>query len=84
MQYVKNPPTSIDDIKDEKIKTDLKRIPILIDQIEAKKIREFEESVRKNGGDKNYKIRNLLLRRNFLIKTVQAVNKELIKKEEKF
>ena len=83
MQYVKNPPTSIDDIKDEKIKTDLKRIPILIDQIEAKKIREFEESVRKNGGDKNYKIRNLLLRRNFLIKTVQAVNKELIKKEEK-
>ena len=83
MQYVKNPPTSIDDIKDEKIKTDLKRIPILIDQIEAKKIREFEESVRKNGGDKNYKIRNLLLRRNFLIKTVHAVNKELIKKEEK-
>ena len=65
IEYVKNPLTSIDDIKDEKFKADLKRIPILIDEIEAKKIREFEESVRKNGGDKNYKLTNLLLRRYF-------------------
>ena len=83
-EYVQNRPTSIDDIKDETFKADSKRILILIDDIEAKKIREFEESVRKTGCDKNYKLTNLLLSRHFLIKTVQEVNKELIKKKKRF
>ena len=32
-EYVKYPPTSIDDIKDEKLKAHLKSIPALIDKI---------------------------------------------------
>ena len=47
------------------------------------KISEFEESVIKFSNDKNYKLTKLLLRRHFLIKAVQEVNKELIEKEKK-
>ena len=45
---------------------------------------EFEESVRKFSNDKNYKLTNLLLKRQFLIKAVQEVNKELLKKKKVF
>ena len=45
---------------------------------------EFEESIRKFSNDKNYKLTNLLLKRHFLIKAVQEVNKELIKKKKVF
>ena len=48
------------------------------------KISEFEESCRKFQNDKNYKLTNLLLKRHFLIKAVQEVNKELIKKKQIF
>ena len=48
------------------------------------KINEFEESCRKFQNDKNYKLTNLLLKRHFLIKAVQEVNKELIKKKQIF
>ena len=41
IEYVKYPPTSIDDIKDEKLKAHLKSIPALIDEIVDKKISEF-------------------------------------------
>ena len=46
-------PTSIDDIKDKKLKRNLKSIPTLIDEIKDKKIGEFEESVRTFSNDKN-------------------------------
>ena len=83
IEYVKYPPTSIDDIKDKKLKGNLKSIPTLIDEIKDKRISEFEESVRKFSNDKNYKLTKLLLKRHFLIKAVQEVNKELIEKEKK-
>ena len=35
---MKYPPTSIDDMKDEKLKAHLKSIPILIDEIKDKKL----------------------------------------------
>ena len=47
IEYVKYQPTSIDDIKDKKLKENLKSIPTLIDEIKDKRISEFEESVRK-------------------------------------
>ena len=81
---MKYPPTSIDDMKDEKLKAHLKSIPILIDEIKDKKISEFEEPVRKCSNDKNYTLTNLLLKRHFLIKAVQEVNKELIEKKKLF
>ena len=84
IENVKYPPTSIDDIKDKKLKAHLKSIPTLIDDIKDKKISEFEESVRKFSNNKNYKLTNLLLKRHFLIKAVQEVNKELIKKKKIF
>ena len=84
IEYVKCPPTSIDDIKDEKLKGNTKCIPTLIDEIKDKKNSEFEESVRKFSNDKNYKLTKLLLKRHFLIKAVQEVNKELIEKKKIF
>ena len=84
IEYVKYPPTSIDDIKDKKLKVHLKSIPTLIDEIKDKKISEFEESVRKFSNDKNDKLANLLLKRHFLIKAVQEVNKKLIEKKKKY
>ena len=62
IEYVKYPPTSIDDIKDEKLKGHLKSIPTLINEIKDKKINDFEESVRKFSNDKNYQLTNLLLK----------------------
>ena len=41
IEYVKYPPTSIDDINDEKLKAHLKSIPALIDKIVDKKISEL-------------------------------------------
>ena len=38
IEYVKYPPTSIDDIKDEKLKAYLKSIPTLTDEIKNKKV----------------------------------------------
>ena len=38
IEYVKYPPTSIDDIKDEKLKAHLKSIPTLTDEIKNKKV----------------------------------------------
>ena len=37
-EYVKYPPTSIDDIKDEKLKAHLKSIHTFIDEIKDKKL----------------------------------------------
>ena len=37
IEYVKYPPTSVDDIKDKKLKANLKSIPTLIDEINDKK-----------------------------------------------
>ena len=45
---------------------------------------EFKESVRKFSDNKNYRLRNLLLKRDFLIKPVQKVNKELKEKKQIF
>ena len=81
IEYVKYPPISIDDMKDKKPEGNLKSMPTLIDEIKDKKISEFEESVRKLSNDKNYKLTKLLLKRHFLIKAVQEVNKELIEKK---
>ena len=81
IECVKYPRTSIDDIKDEKFKAHLKSISTLIDEIKDRKVNEFEESIRKFSNDKNYKFTNLLLKRHFLIKAVQEVNKELIEKK---
>ena len=71
-------------MKDEKLKGNLKSMPTLIDEIKDKNISEFEESVRKLSNDKNYKLTKLLLKRHFLIKAVQEVNKELIEKKKIF
>ena len=79
-EYVKYPPTSIDDIKDEKLEAYLKSIPTLIDEIKDRNISEFEEPVRTFSNNENYQLRNLLLKRHFLIKAVREVNKELIEK----
>ena len=84
VEYLKYPPTSIDDIGDKKLKAHLKSIPALIDEFKDKKFSEFEESVRKCSNDKNFKLTNLLLKRHFLIKAIQEVNKELIKKKKIF
>ena len=81
---MKYPPTSIVDINDEKLKAHLKSIPTLIDEIKDKKHNDFEESVRKFTTNKNYTLRNLLLKRHFLIKAVQKANKELIEKKKIF
>ena len=71
-------------MKDEKLKGNLKSMPTLIDEIKDKNISEFEESVRKLSNDKNYKLTKLLLKRHFLIKAGQEVNKELIEKKKIF
>ena len=81
IEYVKYPPTSIDDIKDEKLKAHLKTIPAPIDENQDKSISQFEQSVKTFSNDKNYKLTYLLLKRHFLIKAVQEVNKELIEKK---
>ena len=83
IEYVKYLPTSFDDITDKELKAHLKSIPTLVDEIKDKKISEFEESVRKFSKDKNYKLTNLSLKRHFLIKAVQEVNKELIEKKKR-
>ena len=84
IEYVKYPPTSIDDMKDKKPEGNLKSMPTLIDEIKDKNISEFEESVRKLSNDKDYKLTKLLLKRHFLIKAGQEVNKELIEKKKIF
>ena len=84
IEYVKYPPISIDDMKDKKPEGNLKSMPTLIDEIKDKNISEFEESVRKLSNDKNYKLTKLLLKRHFLIKAGQEVNKELIEKKKIF
>ena len=71
IEYVKYPPTSIDDFKDEKLKAHLKTIHTFTDEIKDKKINQFEEPARKSSSDKNYKLTNLVLKRHFLIKAVQ-------------
>ena len=81
MKYL---PTSIDDIKEKKLKAHLRSIPTRIDEIKDKKLSEFEESVLKFSNSKNYKLTKLLLKRQFLIKSVQEVNKELIEKKKIF
>ena len=53
-------------------------------KLTIKKINDFEESVRKFSNDKNYTLTNLLLKRHFLLKAVQEVNKELIEKKKIF
>ena len=53
-------------------------------KLKIKKVNEFEESVKKFSNDKNYKLINLLLKRHFLNKVVQEVNKELIEKKKKY
>ena len=42
-EYVKYPPTSTDDIKDEKLAAYLKNIRTFIDEIKDRKISEFED-----------------------------------------
>ena len=83
-ENVKHSLTFVDDIKNENLKAHLRSTPALIDEIKDKKNSEFEESCRKFRNDKDYKLANLLLKRNFLIKAVQEVNKELIKKKQIF
>ena len=53
-------------------------------KLKIKKIGEFEESFKKYSNNKNYKLTNLLLKRHFLIKAVEEVNKELIEKKKMF
>ena len=53
-------------------------------KLKIKEISESEESVSKFSNDKDYKLTNLLLKRHFLIKPVQEVNKELIEKKQIF
>ena len=83
-EYVKYPPTSTDDIKDEKLAAYVKSICTFIDEIKERNISEFEEPVRKFSNNENYQLTNLLLKIHFLIKAVQEVNKELIEKKKIF
>ena len=53
-------------------------------KLHLKKLNELEESVKKFSNNKNYQLTNLLLKRHFLIKAVQEVNKELIEKKKIF
>ena len=53
-------------------------------KLTIKKINDFEESVRKFSNVKNYTLTNLLLKRHFLLKAVQEVNKELTEKKKIF
>ena len=47
IEYVKYPPTSIDDIKDEKLKAHLKSIPALIDKIKDQWIWRIMQKISK-------------------------------------
>ena len=78
------PPTPINDIKDKKLEEKLINILNHIDEIENKKIKDFEESVKKFRNDKNYKLTDFLLRRHFLFKAVHDINEKLIKNKERF
>ena len=78
------PPTPIYDIKDKKLKEKLINILNHIDEIENKKIKDFEESVKKFRNDKNYKLRDFLLKGYFLFKAVNEINEEIIKNKERF
>ena len=82
--YKYPPPTSINDIKDKKLEEKLINILNHIDEIENKKIKDFEESVKKFRNDKNYKLTDFLLRRHFLFKAVHDINEKLIKNKERF
>ena len=67
IEYVKYLPTSIDDIKDKKLKAHLRSIPTPIDEFKDKKLNEFEESVLKFSNSKDYQLTNLFSKRHFLI-----------------
>ena len=54
IEYVKYPPTSIDDIKDKKLKAHPKNIPTLTDEIKDKKLVNF-----KNQSENLVKIKTL-------------------------
>ena len=82
--YKYPPPTPINDIKDKKLEEKLINIFNHIDEIENKKIKDFEESVKKFRNDKNYKLTDFLLRRHFLFKAVHDINEKLIKNKERF
>ena len=64
MKYL---PTSIDDIKDKKLKAHLRSIPTPIDEFKDKKLNEFEESVLKFSNSKDYQLTKLFSKRHFLI-----------------
>ena len=76
------PPTPINDIKDKKLKEKLVNILNHIDEIENKKIKDFEESVKKFRNDKNYKLRDFLLKGYFLFKAGNKINEEIIKNKD--
>ena len=76
------PPTTINAIKDNKLKQKLINILNHIDGIENNKIKDFEESVGKFKNDKSYKLIDPLLRRQFLFKAVKEVNEKVIKNNE--
>ena len=61
------PPTPINDIKDKTIKEKLINILNHIDEIENKKFKDFEESVKKFRNDKNYKLRDFFVKRIFFV-----------------
>ena len=47
-----------------------------------RKVKKFDKSVKKFKNDENYEFRSLLVDRNFFFKTIQKINKELIKNNE--
>ena len=77
-------PTPINDINDKKLKEKLINIFNHIDEIENKKIKDFEGLVKKIRNDKNYKLTNFLLKIHFLFKAVHELNEEFLKNEEIF
>ena len=77
-------PTPINHIKDKKLEEKLISILNHNDEIENKKIKDFEEPVKNFRNDKIYKLAYFLLTRHFLFKAVQDINEKLIKNKERF
>ena len=82
IKYCKKTLNLINNMKNEKLKEKLKKIGDYITEIRNKKNKKGCKSVKKFKNDENYEFRNLLVDRHFFFKTIQEINKELIKNNE--
>ena len=71
-------------MKNKRLKEKILNIGDYIAEIINKKTEEFDKCVKRFKTDESYEFNNSLIHRHFFFRTIQEINKELIKNNEEF